>query len=428
LLSDARPRLCIAHARFLPRLGCGETPVSWPQAVVVVGDVPPGSAPPRLGVPKLYLWGALMEAHRRANGPPAKRRIDIDLAALVYTSGSTGKPKGVMLTHRNMLAAATSVMTFLESRADDVVYNALPLSFDYGLYQALMAAAVGATLVLDRSFTGPKTLSTLARYGVTGFPLIPTMLAALLRVDLRAFDLSRLRYLTNTGAALPAEHIKRLRTTLPDVKIYSMYGLPECKRVSYLPPDQIDARPDSVGRGMPNEEVYVVDADGERVPPGVVGELVVRGANVMRGYWEAPEETAKRLKPGPLPGEQVLHTGDLFHADEEGYLYFVGRREDMIESRGEKVSPREVENVLCNMPEIGEAAVVGVFDPILGQRIKAFVVASPGESVIVPRVVRHCQARLEDYMVPQEIEVCEALPKCITGKVDKRALRAMLGE
>ena len=255
--------------------------------------------------------------------PPRKHCIDIDLAALIYTSGSTGHPKGVMMTHLNVVSAATSITTYLENQADDVVMNVLPLAFDYGLYQLLMMFKVGGTLVLHNSFAYPHVvLKTILDEGVTGFPIVPTISALLLQMDLAKYDLSTLRYITNTAASLPVEHIRKLRSIFPNVKIFSMYGLTECKRVSYLPPDQIDIRPGSVGRGMPNEEVYVVDAAGNRVGPGVVGELVIRGSNVMKGYWEQPEDTDKCLRPGPIAGEKVLYSGDLFRTDEEGFLYF----------------------------------------------------------------------------------------------------------
>lgn len=367
----------------------------------------------------------LVEQHAANSAAPAKRCINIDLAALIYTSGSTGNPKGVMLTHLNMVSAATSITTYLENRADDIILNVLPLSFDYGLYQAIMTFRIGGTLVLEKSFAYPHAiLDLLVREKVTGFPLVPTMAAILLQMDLSKYDFSNLRYLSNTAAALPVEHIRKLREQFHGATLFSMYGLTECKRVSYLPPDQLDIRPNSVGRGMPNEEVYVVDDAGNRVGPGVVGELVVRGANVMKGYWELPEETAKRLKPGPLPNEMVLHTGDLFQADEEGYLYFVGRKDDIIKSRGEKVAPREVENVLSSHPAIAEAAVVGIPDTLLGQAIKAFVTLRPGMAATTKEILRYCSQHLEDFMVPQFVEICESLPKTSNGKINKRELSA----
>ena len=352
-----------------------------------------------------------------------ERAIDIDLAALIYTSGSMGLPKGVMSTHLNIVSAATSITTYLENTPDDTILNVLPLSFDYGLYQVLMAFKFGGTIVLERSFTYTHdVLSTLVREKVTGFPIVPTISALLLDVDLAKYDFSRLRYISNTAAAWPAQHIAELRRRLPHVALYSMYGLTECKRVSYLPPDQIDIRPTSVGKGMPNEEVFIVDGDGSRVGPGVVGELVVRGANVMKGYWRLPEETAARFRPGRIPGEQVLYTGDLFKADEEGYLYFVGRTDDIIKSRGEKVSPREIETVLCAVDGVIEAAVVGVPDPVLGEAIRACVVVRPGAGVTTDRILRHCKLHLENFMVPAFVEVRDALPHTPNGKIDKRAL------
>lgn len=203
-----------------------------------------------------------------------------------------------------------------------------------------------------------------------------------------------------------------------------MYGLTECKRVSYLPPDQIDIRPDSVGRGMPNEEVYLVDENGRRLGAGEVGELVVRGSNVMQGYWELPEETAKVLRPGRHPWEKVLYTGDLFRMDEEGFLYFVGRRDDIIKTRGEKVSPKEVEEVLCRLPGVSQAAVVGMADEVLGQAIKAVITLRPGAVVTAQDVLSHCARNLEDYMVPKQVVFQDWMPQTDSGKVSKRELAA----
>jgi len=356
------------------------------------------------------------------DGKPANPSIDIDLAALIYTSGSTGTPKGVMLTHLNIVSAATSITTYLENVEDDVILNVLPLSFDYGLYQVLMAFKAGARLVLERSFTYPHAvLETVVAEHVTGFPIVPTISALLLQIDLRKYDLSHLRYITNTAAALPTKHILDLRSLLPHVKLFSMYGLTECKRVSYLPPDQIDIRPTSVGRGMPNEEVYIVDEQGNRLASGV-GELVIRGANVMKGYWELPEETTRKLRPGPLPGENVLYSGDLFRVDEEGYLYFLGRKDDIIKTRGEKVSPREIENVLYELAGVAEAAVVGVPDPVLGQAVKAVLTLRDGVSLTEQDVLRHCSQRLENFMVPKLVEFRAIMPKTTTGKIDKKTL------
>ena len=355
--------------------------------------------------------------------PPEKKCIDVDLAALIYTSGSTGRPKGVMMTHLNVVSAANSITTYLENRSDEIVLNVLPLSFDYGLYQLLMMFKVGGTLILLNSFAFPHlVLQKIVDEGVTGFPIVPTISATLLQMNLSRYSFQKLRYITNTAAALPVEHIRKLRKELPQVQIYSMYGLTECKRVSYLPPDQIDIRPGSIGRGMPNEEVYIVDADNNRVEPGVVGELVIRGSNVMRGYWELPEETNRYLRPGPLPGEKVLYSGDYFYSDAEGYLYFVGRRDDFIKTRGEKVSPREIEEVLYGLEGVAEAAVIGVPDEMLGSAIVAVIVTKPGAIIHTQDVLYHCASRLEDFMIPKVVEFRASLPKTESGKVNRRII------
>jgi len=363
------------------------------------------------------------EDHALPSSPPEKHAIDVDLAALIYTSGSAGVPRGVMMTHLSMISAATSITTYLESTPDDIVLNFLPLSFDYGLYQVLMAFKVGATLLLERSFTFPHlVLEAAVRERITGLPIVPTVISLLLQMDISRYDLSSLRRITSTGSALPTSHIRRLREMFPQAQIFSMYGLTECKRVSYLPPDQIDTRPTSVGRGMPNEEVYVSNEAGRRVGPGVIGELVVRGSNIMKGYWEDPVETAKRLRPGQYPWEQVLYTGDLFKTDSEGYLYFVGRKDDIVKSRDEKVSPREIEDVLYRLDGVAEAAVVGVPDPMLGQAVKAYIIRRAGSNITENDVLRHCAQRLEDFMVPKTVEFRDYLPRTASGKISKREI------
>jgi len=350
--------------------------------------------------------------------------IDQDLASIIYTSGSTGEPKGVMLTHVNMVSAARSVNGYLRMNEDDVIMCALPLAFDYGLYQVLMSFMVGATIILERSFSFPvKVLETMASEGVTVFPGVPTMFSMIMALgSVARHDLHRLRIITNTAAALSERHISELRALFPQARLFSMYGLTECKRVTYLPPDQLDIRPTSVGRGMPNEEVWLADEHGTRLPNGSVGELVIRGSNVMRGYWEKPDQTAQRLKPGPYPGELVLYSGDIFRTDEEGYLYFVARKDDIIKSRGEKVSPKEVENALYGLEGVRDAAVIGVPDPVLGEAIKAFLVLRPGYSYSEREVVRFCLEKLESFMVPKHVSFVAELPTTDTGKIKKTVL------
>lgn len=350
--------------------------------------------------------------------------IDQDLASIIYTSGSTGEPKGVMVTHLNMTSAATSISTYLGLRADDIIINVLPIAFDYGLYQILMSSRVGATVVLQRSLAFPvRVLETMVREHVTVLPGVPTVFSMLLNLEsLSSYDLSALRMVTNTAAALSEVQIRDIRKKFPQATLFSMYGLTECKRVSYLPPDQLDIRPMSVGRGMPNEEVWLADENGKRLPNGSTGELVVRGSNVMRGYWRKPKETAERLKSGDLPGEMYLYTGDIFRTDSEGWLYFVGRKDDIIKSRGEKVSPREVENVLYQLDGVLEAAVIGVPDLVLGQAVKAFVVLKQGFTYSERDVIKHCLSYLESFMAPKHVAFVDALPRTDTGKISKKGL------
>jgi len=278
--------------------------------------------------------------------------------------------------------------------------------------------------VLERNFSFPLTaMEKMVRWRVTVFPGVPTMFAMLMSLsDLGRFDLTSLRMITNTAAALSEAHIRKLRALFPQAILFSMYGLTECKRVTFLPPEQLDIRPTSVGRGMPNQEVWLVDEVGRRLPNGSTGELVIRGSNVMRGYWEKPRETAERLKPGPIAGEMVLYSGDIFSTDEEGWLYFVARRDDIIKSRGEKVSPREVENAISAIEGVDEVAVVGIVDNILGQAVKAFITLKAGAKLTEHDVIRHCLTSLESFMAPKFVEFVASLPKTDTGKIKKTGL------
>lgn len=349
--------------------------------------------------------------------------IDLDLACLIYTSGSTGEPKGVMCDHSNVVFVTQSIVQYLRNSPEDTVLSVLPLSFSYGLYQLMASVCSGAALVLEDSFIFPvAVLKRMVAERVTGFAGVPTAYAILLGIDLQAFDLSSLRYMTNAAAALPVEHVRRLREKLPAVNLYLMHGLTEVARAVYLPPEEVDQRPSSVGRAIPGTEVWLEDEDGRRVPPGEIGELVVRGRHVMRGYWNNPEATRERFRPGPIPGERLCYSGDLFRADEDGFLYFISRKDDIIKCRGEKVSPREVENVIYGIEGVTEVAVVGVPDPLLGQAIKAFVVA-PGRELTAPQVLAHCKAHLEDLMVPKLVEFRAELPKTPSGKIRKIDLR-----
>ena len=351
--------------------------------------------------------------------PPA--RIDLDLAAIVYTSGSTAQPKGVMLTHLNIVAAATSIGDYLANTSDDVILSVLPLSFDYGLYQVFLAVRAGARLILEPSFIYTTVLlDRLVQERVTGLPIVPMLAVFLLKYDLSAYDMS-LRYITNTGGALPPAHISLLRERFPQTRIFSMYGLTECKRVSYLRPEEIDARPTSVGKPMDNVEVLIAGEDGVLRTNGV-GELVIRGSNVMQGYWRSPGETARVLKSGPIPGQSLLYTGDLFRIDEDGYMYFQARLDDVIKSRGQRVSPKEVENVIYELPGIIAVSVVGVPDVTQGNFIKAVAYLDEGVTLSKQDIIRHCAQRLEDFMVPQVVEFVRRAPTTDSGKLHRRLM------
>jgi long-chain acyl-CoA synthetase len=350
--------------------------------------------------------------------------VSVDLAAVIYTSGSTGDPKGVTLTHGNMTFAADSIVEYLGMQQSDRVLCVLPLSFDYGLYQLLMSVRVGATLVLERGFAFPgRVVQLLEEERVTGLPCVPTVFHVLLSLrGLTEREFPHLRYLTNTAAVLPAATIEAIRRTFPNARLFSMYGLTECKRATYLPPEELEKRPTSVGIPIPGTEAWIEDEDGNVLRPGEVGELMIRGGHVMQGYWNDPEMTAERLRPGRWPWERVLVTGDLFRADEDGFLYFVGRRDDLIKSGGEKVVPREIEEVLHSAPGVREAAVVGVPDRLLGQAVHAHVSPEPGAELDVAELRRYCTDRLEDYKVPRHVTVHDELPRTGNGKVDRAAL------
>lgn len=350
--------------------------------------------------------------------------IPLDLAAILYTSGSTGSPKGVMQTHQAMTFAVASITEYLRLTAEERILCVLPLSFDYGLYQLLMAVGLGACLVLERSFTFlGQILGRIQDERVTVFPGVPTIFAALLSAHRRAsLFFPWVTRVTNTAAALPDDFVIGLREIFPNALIYKMYGLTECKRVSYLEPELIDAKPGSVGKAIPGTEVYLLSADGRPVAPGETGILHVRGPHVMAGYWNRPDLSSEMLKPGKLPGERVLCTHDLFRMDEEGFLYFVGRTDDIIKTRGEKVSPVEVENALHRIPGVREAAVVGIPDPLLGEALCAYVVADPSTTLTAQSIRAGAAARLEAYMVPTQVILCDRLPKGATGKVDRRRL------
>jgi acyl-CoA synthetase (AMP-forming)/AMP-acid ligase II len=369
-----------------------------------------------------YFWDLIKQAR---TDRPLNNCIDIDLCSLIYTSGSTGNPKGVMLTHLNMVSAANSIIEYLENTSEDIIINFLPLSFDYGLYNILMPFYFGGTVILEKSFLYPYQLIGLVnKEKVTGLPLVPTIISYFLKFqDLKKYKFPSLRYITSTGQALPPKHIYKLSELFPKVNIYSMYGLTECKRVAYLPPKDLLRKPDSVGRAIPNVEAYIVNENGDRITqPGMIGELIVRGSNIMEGYWNLPEETAKVLEVGASPGQKVLRTGDLFKMDKEYYLYFIARKDDLIKTGGELVSPKEVESIIYELEEVKEVVVFGVEHEILGQVIKVSLVLGNNSKLVEKDIIDYCSLFLEKSMIPKYVEIRSELPKTITGKISHKEL------
>ena len=426
LLNDSGARIVISHVKKSQGVREAALGSSEVRHIIWVG----GSRVPASEIPQVaneHFWSDIVAAQKplRKKLAPA---IDVDLAAIIYTSGTTGEPKGVMSTHNNMTAVARSVNEYLKNTEEDIVLSTLPLSFGYGLYQVLAIFLVGGRIVLEPSFTFPyRILERLSQEKATGFPIVPTMAATLLQIkDIATFDLRSLRYITSAAAPLPASHIQRLMELWPHINFFSMYGLTECQRVTYMPPEELLRRPTSVGFPVPNCEVFIIDEQGREAGPGHVGELVVRGSNVMQGYWNSTRETAKRFRPGNYRSDAFLHTGDLFWRDEEGFLYFVARNDDLIKTRGERVSPKEIESVICEIPSVAQAAVIGVPDEIFGHAIKAFVVPDRTGHMNQRDILRYCKRHLEPFMVPKYIEIRGSLPKTINGKTDARALKLEL--
>lgn len=413
---------CAASAVILDAAALGQgllerLPAQAPsvRAVVVCGGSPRPEDP-------LLLDFAAVQASFPDAAPDA-RCIDLDLACLIYTSGTTGESKGVMCDHGSVVFVAETIARYLKNDERDVVLSVLPLAFSYGLYQLLATVAAGGTLVLEESFAFPElVVETMARERVTGFAAVPTIFARLLTMDLGGADLSSLRYLTNAAAGLPVEQVRRVRALFPRAQLYLMHGLTEVARTMYLPPDQADARPASSGLPLEGTELWLEDEEGKRLGPCQVGELIVRGRHVMRGYWGAPELSARRFRPGEIPGERVCCSGDLFYTDADGYFYFVSRKDDMIKSRGRKVAPREAEDILYRIPGVLEAAVIGIPHPELGEALKAFIVA-PGAGLIEAAVIAHCRKHMEEFMVPRAVEFVAELPKTASGKLRRMDLR-----
>jgi acyl-CoA ligase (AMP-forming) (exosortase A-associated) len=358
--------------------------------------------------------------------------IDVDMAAILYTSGSTGKPKGVVLSHRNLIAGADSVSGYLHNSADDVILAALPLSFDAGFSQLTTAFTVGAHVVLVNYLLPRDVVRLCAKHGVTGLTCVPPLWIQLAAQAWPPEATRHLRYFANTGGRLPKSTLDKLRSLFPAAKPYLMYGLTEAFRSTYLDPAEVDRRPDSIGKAIPNAEILVVRKDGSITDPGEHGELVHRGALVAMGYWNDPERTAERFRPAPgregaLCPEIAVWSGDLVTRDDDGFLYFVGRADEMIKTSGYRVSPSEVEEVVYSTGLVRDAVAMGVDDPELGQHILIAVSPVEGAAEVDEAALRaELKRQLPLYMLPKQIVVRPELPRSPNGKFDRNRLRQEL--
>lgn len=357
----------------------------------------------------------------------APRAIDMDMAAILYTSGSTGKPKGVVCSHRNLVAGARSVATYLGNSAEDRVLCVLPFSFDYGLSQLTTVFLTGGTAVLLNYLLPNDVLQTVRAEKITGLAAIPPLWGQLAQLDWSG--IGSMRYITNSGGVMPRPVLSALRRNLPSASIYLMYGLTEAFRSTYLDPAQVDVRPDSIGKAIPNNEVLVLRADGTECDVDEVGELVHRGSVVSLGYWNDVAATAQRFKPLTPPvgawrlPEMAVWSGDLVRKDSEGYLYYVGRNNDLIKISGYRISTVEIEEVLFNVPGVTELAVVGVPHPEFEQALIAVVLQNPQQTLSVDVLRKHCQRHLPAYMQPKHFVLeHSALPRNANGKINRLAI------
>jgi|SRR5882672_5320161 len=393
--------------------------------VVLLG----GADPVQPGGREPIAWSAFIAD----SGAAGHRVIDTDMVAILYTSGSTGKPKGVVLSHRNMVAGAKSVASYLDNGPSDTILAALPMSFDAGFSQLTTAFHAGARVVLLNYLLPRDVLNELSKEKVTGLTAVPPLWIQLSQLEWPPAIADHLRYIANTGGRMPRETLAALRRRLPRTKPYLMYGLTEAFRSTFLPPSEVDRRPDSIGKAIPNAEILVLRPDGTPCGPDEPGELVHRGALVGMGYWNDPEKTAERYKPLPVGvggresgmvlTEMAVFSGDTVQMDHDGYLYFIGRRDEMIKTSGYRVSPTELEEAVYAMQLVGEVAAFGTPHPSLGQAIVLAVTPPPGGVLDSDRLLAECRRALPAYMVPAAVQVHDApLPRNPNGKIDRKTL------
>ncbi|WP_422135776.1 acyl-CoA ligase (AMP-forming), exosortase A system-associated [Endozoicomonas sp. ALD040] len=376
---------------------------------------------------QVIAWSDFLKEENTWFQPPS---IDMDVAAILYTSGSTGKPKGVVLSHRNMVTGAYSVSEYLENTHHDRLLCVLPFSFDYGFSQLTTAFASGASCYLLEYLLPGDIIKQVAQQNITGLALVPPLWVQLSEMSWPEEATVSLRYFTNSGGAMPSSTLDALRNKLPQASPYLMYGLTEAFRSSYLPPEDVDRRPGSMGRAIPNAELLVINERGLPCKPHEPGELVHRGSLVALGYWNDPERTKERFKPVPLSIQEIptpelaVWSGDTVTQDEDGYLYFVGRKDDMIKTSGYRVSPSELEELMYASEMVLEAAAIGVSHDQLGQAIVLIVVSATDEPVEEKAVIKYFQKHMPTYMVPLRVITQSALARNPNGKIDRKALAA----
>lgn len=418
ILRDCNVRVLVTSSQRLATLIDSLAECSDLHSVILVDGEPPSASESHY---QIYPW----QRETLAEVQPAASRIDMDMAAILYTSGSTGNPKGVVLSHRNMLCGARSVSQYLANTSGDRLLAVLPFSFDYGLSQLTTAFAVGASVVLMDFLLARDVVRAVERYQITGLAAVPPLWNQLAELEWPDATKSTLRYITNSGGAMPKATTAKLQQQLPNTAVFLMYGLTEAFRSTYLPPDQVNLRPDSMGKAIPNAEIMVVRDDGSECEPGEPGELVHRGSLVAMGYWNDPAKTAERFKPCPgqfdeLPLQEIaVWSGDQVRKDQEGYLYFISRKDEMIKTSGYRVSPTEVEEVIYSMPGVKEVAAVGLPHPQLGQAILLLVVIDGSSQ---EDIAKQCQQQLPNFMVPQKVLITDSLPRNPNGKIDRKSL------